>query len=116
MAEKFLEPQNPLKKIDETTGEIAYIYPLTTAKQVIMDDDGTRLNAVLKNINPEVTADKVMMTSGLTLQETIGAINRIDFTDAEGNPTDEPYIHWYIDSETGEPITYGIPQAEEGEF
>lgn len=47
MAEKFLEPQNPLKKIDTETGDINYIYPQTTAKQVIMDDDGTRLNTIL---------------------------------------------------------------------
>lgn len=47
MAEKFLEPQNPLKKIDIETGDINYIYPQTTAKQVIMDDDGTRLNTIL---------------------------------------------------------------------
>lgn len=47
MAEYFKEPQNPLKKIDETTGDITYVYPLTTAKQVIMDDDGTRLNTIL---------------------------------------------------------------------
>lgn len=47
MAEKFLEPQNPLKKIDIETGDINYIYPQTTAKQVIVDDDGTRLNTIL---------------------------------------------------------------------
>lgn len=47
MAEYFKEPQNPLKKIDETTGDVTYVYPMTTAKQVIMDDDGTRLNTIL---------------------------------------------------------------------
>lgn len=47
MAEYFKEPQNPLKKIDEKTGDITYVYPMTTAKQVIMDDDGTRLNTIL---------------------------------------------------------------------
>ena len=47
MAEYFKEPQNPLKKIDEATGDITYVYPMTTAKQVIMDDDGTRLNTIL---------------------------------------------------------------------
>lgn len=46
MAEKFLEPQNPLKKIDETTGDVTYVYPLTTDKQVIMEN-GERLNTVL---------------------------------------------------------------------
>ena len=47
MAEKFLEPQNPLKKIDETTGDVTYVYPLTTDKQVMMEN-GERLNTVLK--------------------------------------------------------------------
>lgn len=129
MAEYFREPQSPLKKIDKTTGDIYYIYPQTTANQVIINDAGVRLNAKLdeiqsniddiqfsiNNINPEVTADKVIMASGLTLQETIGSINRIDFTDEEGNSTDEPYIHWYVDSETGEVINI-MPSAEDGEF
>ena len=47
MAEKFLEPQNPLKKIDEKTGDVTYVYPLTTDKQVMMEN-GERLNTVLK--------------------------------------------------------------------
>lgn len=47
MAEYFKEPQNPLKKIDETTGDVTYVYPLTTDKQVIMEN-GERLNTVLK--------------------------------------------------------------------
>ena len=46
MAEYFLEPQNPLKKIDETTGDVYYIYPETTAKQVKMDN-GERLSTIL---------------------------------------------------------------------
>ena len=46
MAEKFLEPQNPLKKIDEITGDVTYVYPLTTDKQVVMEN-GERLNTIL---------------------------------------------------------------------
>lgn len=46
---EFLKPQSPLRK-----GE-AYIYPLTTADQVILEDN-TRLNAVLENL---VTEDKI---------------------------------------------------------
>ena len=46
MAEYFLEPQNPLKKIDESTGDVYYIYPETTAKQVKMDN-GERLSTIL---------------------------------------------------------------------
>lgn len=41
---EFLKPQSPLQHKDG-----AYIYPLTTGDQVIMDD-GSRLNAALENI------------------------------------------------------------------
>lgn len=47
MAEKFLEPNVPLKKIDKETGDTLYIYPQTTASQVKMDEDGTRLSTIL---------------------------------------------------------------------
>ena len=47
MAERFLEPNVPLKKINNETGDIDYIYPQTVASQVIMDEDGTRLNTIL---------------------------------------------------------------------
>lgn len=46
MAINYLEPIAPLKKIDEATGDINYIYPITTANQVIMED-GERLNTIL---------------------------------------------------------------------
>lgn len=39
----------------------------------------------------------------------------ISFTDEDGNATDEPYIHWYIDDETGKVIDE-VPKAEDGEF
>lgn len=47
MAERFLEPNVPLKKINNETGDIDYIYPQTTASQVIMSEDGERLNTIL---------------------------------------------------------------------
>ena len=47
MAERFLEPNVPLKKIDNETGDTLYIYPQTTASQVKMDEDGTRLSTIL---------------------------------------------------------------------
>ena len=46
MAINYLEPVAPLKKIDEATGDINYIYPITTVNQVIMED-GERLNTIL---------------------------------------------------------------------
>lgn len=49
---EFLKPQSPLQHSDG-----AYIYPLTTADQVIMDD-GTRLNAALNDLN-DITASSI---------------------------------------------------------
>lgn len=45
---EFLKPQSPLQHKDG-----AYVYPLTTADQVILEDN-TRLNAVLDNINDKI--------------------------------------------------------------
>jgi len=39
----------------------------------------------------------------------------ISFTDENGSPTDEPYIHWAVD-ESGVVANYTLPSAEEGEF
>lgn len=49
MAIKYSQPQSPIKRVDEKTGDIEYIYPQTVAKQVIMED-GTRLNAYLNKL------------------------------------------------------------------
>lgn len=50
MAEYFQKPQNPLKQIDKTTGDIYYVYPLTMSDQVIMGD-GSRLNASMSTLD-----------------------------------------------------------------
>ena len=108
-----LRPQTALKDIE--SGE--HFYPMTCASQVLMED-GSRLNAYLENFdggNGNITAEKVTMASGLSLEQTLAGC-RIDFTDADGNPTDEPYIHWFVDSETGAAVSQGLPNAEEGEF
>lgn len=196
MIENYIKPQSPLKKINKETGEVNYIYPITTPDQVVMED-GRRLNAVLDELNENtpdidlselgiitidlegatdgtpatidadtfqgfsidrfvmynvgggdgedvettldadtlggrpaedyvlkeeisdvlngITAEKVTMASGLSLEQTLAGC-RISFTDADGNPTDEPYIHWFVDSETGAAVSQGLPNAEEGEF
>ena len=75
MATNYLKPQEPLKKIDKDTGDINYLYPLVTSDQVILEDD-TRLNAKLSD-----------------LTNKFGGC-WISFTDENGNPTSEPYIHW----------------------
>lgn len=53
MAEYFQKPQNPLKQIDKTTGDIYYVYPLTQSDQVIMDD-GSRLNASMSALETDI--------------------------------------------------------------
>ena len=42
---EFLKPQSPLQH-----REGAYIYPLTTADQILVEEDGVRLNAKLNNL------------------------------------------------------------------
>ena len=39
----------------------------------------------------------------------------ISYTDEDGNPTDEPYIHYAVD-EDGNPVYTGLSYVEEGEF
>lgn len=68
MAEKFLEPQNPLKKIDETTGDITYVYPLTTDKQVVMEN-GERLNTIL---------NERILYMGETAEESVAEVINAD--------------------------------------
>lgn len=44
MSEIYKKPQSPLKYNDQ------YFYPLTTADQVILDEDNTRLNSALESL------------------------------------------------------------------
>lgn len=48
MATNYLKPQEPLKKINKTTGDTNYLYPLVTSDQVILEN-GNRLNVALTN-------------------------------------------------------------------
>lgn len=41
----------------------------------------------------DVSSEKVTMASGLNLEQTLAGV-WISFTDENGNPTSEPYIHW----------------------
>ena len=43
-------------------------------------------------------ADTVKMASGKTLESVLAGC-WIEFADKDGNPTTEPYIHWYSDTE-----------------
>lgn len=60
-------------------------------------------------------------TGEQTLEEIIANMDArwagawIEFTDENGNPTNEPYLHFTTD-ENGNPIYTGIPYAEDGVF
>lgn len=52
----------------------------------------------LRNENGEAVAPRtgaaaVFTASGLSVEAALGGC-WIEFTDEDGNPTDEPYIHW----------------------
>ena len=55
--------------------------------------------SIVQNLDTEAT-DKVPSVSAVKagINEAMGGC-WIDFTDAEGNVTDEPYIHWYGEEE-----------------
>ena len=72
------------------------VFPRTKVKAV-SDDNGVGLNALLQMID-----DKFAGTW-------------IEYIDENGNPTDEPYLHYAVD-ENGNPVTTGLSFAEDGEF
>ena len=80
----YLKPQSPLKQGEN------HIYPLTTADQVITDS-GERINSVVYNLNSAVREAQIAVAK---VDEALSGC-WISFTDENGNPTDEPYIHWY---------------------
>ena len=84
------KPQSPLTKEGQP------FYPLTDDSQVVTQN-GRRLNVTLANMD----------------SRWAGAW--IEFTDEDGNPTTEPYLHFAVD-ENGNPTYTGIPYAEDGEF
>ena len=84
------KPQSPMTSQGEP------FYPLTEVSQIVVED-GKRLNATLANMD----------------SRWAGAW--IDFTDEDGNPSDEPFLHFTVD-EDGNPVYTGIPYAEDGEF
>lgn len=73
------------------------IYPRTKIGAV-SDENGTRLDFILAN------------------EQARWAGGWIEFTDENGNPTDEPYFHYAVD-ENGNPVYNSeISLAEDGEF
>lgn len=80
---------------DERKTEI--IFPRTKIKAISNEDGSQMLNEILDN--------HVARWAGAW----------IEFTDENGNPSDEPYLHYTLD-ENGNPSYTGIPYAEDGEF
>lgn len=65
---EFLKPQSPLQHSDGT-----YIYPLTTADQIIMGD-GSRLSAKLENLDASTLSEHLAEDNTLDLVYPVGAI------------------------------------------
>lgn len=74
MAERFLEPNVPLKKIDNETGDTLYIYPQTTASQVKMDEDGTRLSTILEENIVYFEKENLDISSEIVDADSLGGI------------------------------------------
>ena len=98
-----------VKILEDGTGEM---YELTEDGYVLrIFSSNETIEARLQVVEEKVTEaqaaadDSLMRWSGCS----------ISFTDENGNATDEPYIHWYIDNETGN-VVDEVPQAEDGEF
>ena len=91
MANVIYKPQTPI-----TNGKGNKIYPLTIEDQVVMKN-GNRLNATLENMDAR------------------WAGSWIAFEDEDGNPSDEPFLHFAVD-ENGKPVYTGLAYAEDGEF
>lgn len=98
-----------VKILEDGTGEM---YELTEDGYVLrIFSSNETIEARLQVVEEKVTEaqaaadDSLMRWSGCS----------ISFTDENGNVTDEPYIHWYIDDETGK-VVDEVPQAEDGEF
>lgn len=98
------KPQSPMTKDGES------FYPITDSTQVIVED-GKRLNAELSDIKENIST----INSNISRIAANFAGCVIMFVDEDGNPTDEPYIHWTTD-ESGTVVNNVLPSAEEGAF
>ena len=47
-------------------------------------------------VAPRTSANAVSLANGKSVETALGGC-WIEFADKDGNPTDEPYIHWYSD-------------------
>ena len=80
---------------DKTKTEL--IFPRTKIKAISNEDGSQMLNEILDN----------------HAARWAGAW--IEFTDENGNPTNEPYLHYTVD-DNGNPIYNGLPWVEDGEY
>lgn len=74
MADSYKKPQSPLKQTNQATGESSYIYPLTTADQVITDTGG-RINVDIDALYSMV-ADK--QAQHIVAERTLYAAQWVD--------------------------------------
>ena len=99
------KPQSPMTKDGES------FYPITDSTQVIVED-GKRLNAELFDMKENI----LEISSNISRIAAKWAGCWIAFEDENGNPTNEPFIHFAVD-ENGNPVYNSeISLAEDGEF
>ena len=82
----FVNQNNTLKQINKRDVVFDIVNGGTGATTVEDAQDNLGITVIVKNINDEIT----------TVDNKWNGC-WIEFTDENGNPTDEPYIHWYTE-------------------
>ena len=83
MAINYHKPQEPLKQINKVTGDIDYVYPMTTPDQVVLED-GKRLNAFLEcSVTADITDGEESETPVLTNADSLGGVLAKDYATKE---------------------------------
>ena len=94
----FVNQNNILKQINKSDVVFDIVNGGTGATTVEDAQDNLGITVIVKNINDEITTINNNVT---TINNNITTVDNkwsgcwIEFTDEDGNPTDEPYIHWY---------------------
>lgn len=106
MAENYIKPQSPLKKINKETGEVNYIYPITTPDQVVMED-GRRLNVVLDELseNPDIDLSKHGIITIDLEGSTEGTVAGIDADTFQGYSIDK-FVMYNVGGGEGEDVPF----------
>lgn len=107
------------RQINNADGTVSF-EDVTSYDQVGSDFGSAQLNATNKAVNESVDKSKVIddvdviaalvqsgyIAGALALKEVLSKLGGcwIEFADAEGNPTTEPYLHYYVEVPDEEPV------------